>query len=174
MPPEHLTVGVIIERRKLTNPWVDAVWLPAAILPGPPDASPWTQLGEDGAATRYYAGPYAMELHSVDTANYRDNLMSGSPKIWVALREGVSDGEPVSVIGVTADPAEGEAFTEAGSDIVEALPMPAEIASRVASFVAEHHVERAFYKRKRDRIDPEALARREGSTPRTMVEGDDE
>lgn len=174
MPSEHMIVGVIVERRKLTNPWVEAVWLPAAVLPGPPDAAPWTSLGEDGAATRYYAGPYAMELHSVDTANYRDNLMSGSPKIWVAVRESSSDGEPVSVIGVTANPAEGEAFTEVGSDIVEALPMPGEIAARVASFVAEHHVERAFYKRRRDRIDPEALARREACYPRAMVESDDE
>jgi hypothetical protein len=48
-----------------------------------------------------------------------------------------------------------------GADLVEALPMPAPIRSAVAVFVAEHHVEPvAFSKRKRDRVDPEALARR--------------
>jgi hypothetical protein len=31
---------------------------------------------------------------------------------------------------------------------------------RVEAFVAEHHVERPFVKRKRDRADPEALAHR--------------
>jgi hypothetical protein len=31
----------------------------------------------------------------------------------------------------------------------------------VESFVAEHHVEREFVKRKRDRANPEALARRQ-------------
>jgi hypothetical protein len=30
----------------------------------------------------------------------------------------------------------------------------------IAAFVAEHHVEQVFSKRKRDRIDPEALGRR--------------
>ena len=61
---------------------------------------------------------------------------------------------------VTADPAEGEAFTETGGDLVEAVPMPATIGETIAAFIAEHHVERAFYKRERTRADPEALGRR--------------
>jgi len=40
--------------------------------------------------------------------------------------------------------------------------MPASICEQVAAFVVEHHVEREFIKRKRDRADPEALARRNG------------
>ena len=38
--------------------------------------------------------------------------------------------------------------------------MPRTIAEIVAAFVAEHHVERQFFKRKRDRQDTESLARR--------------
>jgi hypothetical protein len=38
--------------------------------------------------------------------------------------------------------------------------MPASVQEAVAAFVAEHHVERPFVKRKRDRADPQALARR--------------
>jgi hypothetical protein len=38
--------------------------------------------------------------------------------------------------------------------------MPDMVRELVAAFVAEHHVEREFNKRKRDRADPEALARR--------------
>ena len=60
----------------------------------------------------------------------------------------------------SADPAEGEAMTEAGNDLVETVPMPKAIQEAVANFVAEHHVERTFTKRKRDRADPEALGRR--------------
>ena len=51
-------------------------------------------------------------------------------------------------------------MTEAGNDLVETVPMPKAIQQAVADFVAEHHVERAFAKRKRDRADPEALGRR--------------
>ena len=47
-------------------------------------------------------------------------------------------------------PAEGEAFSDAGSNLVEAVPMPAEIAVIVDRFVATHHVERPFVKRQRD------------------------
>ena len=51
-------------------------------------------------------------------------------------------------------------MTEPGSCIVEAVPMPEQIRDRLSAFVAAHHVERAFVKRKRDRADPEILARR--------------
>jgi hypothetical protein len=43
---------------------------------------------------------------------------------------------------------------------VEVVPMPAAIYAQIDAFIAEHHVERPFYKRERDRADPESLARR--------------
>jgi hypothetical protein len=46
--------------------------------------------------------------------------------------------------------------------------MPDAIAERLEAFVAEHHVERPFYKRKRNRADPEALGKR------AVVREDDE
>ena len=49
---------------------------------------------------------------------------------------------------MTADPAEGEAMTEAGVNLVEAVPMPEPMQEMIAAFVAEHHVEQAFVKRK--------------------------
>ena len=59
---------------------------------------------------------------------------------------------------MTADPAEGEALTEPGTDVIETVPMPPEIQNRLAAFVEAHHVERPFIKRKRDRANPEAMA----------------
>jgi hypothetical protein len=77
----------------------------------------------------------------------------------VVLRE--AEAEPGhQIVRVTADPSEGEAFTEAGNDIVESVPMPDSIRETLAAFVAEHHVEQPFYKRTRDRADKEALGRR--------------
>jgi hypothetical protein len=38
--------------------------------------------------------------------------------------------------------------------------MPGAIIETLEAFVAEHHVDRPFLKRRRDRADPEALARR--------------
>ena len=48
-------------------------------------------------------------------------------------------------------------MTAAGNDLVEAVPMPDSVREQVAAFVAEHHVEQEFFKRKRDRADPESL-----------------
>ena len=79
--------------------------------------------------------------------------------LWVVLRPTEVE-PPFEVIAVTADPNEGEAFTQAGNDLVEPVAMPASVREAVQSFVTAHNVEAKFFKRKRDQADPEALARR--------------
>ena len=64
-----------------------------------------------------------------------------------------------AVATVTADPYEGESLAEGIGEIVEAVPMPPEIQAEIGAFYRAFHVERVFHKRKRDRADPEALAR---------------
>ena len=67
---------------------------------------------------------------------------------------------PYALYLVTADPAEGEGMTAAGNNIVEPVPMPEAVRDAVAVFIAEHHVEEVFVKRKRDQADPDSLGRR--------------
>jgi len=68
----------------------------------------------------------------------------------VALRR--QDGGPeLELTKITADPTEGEAMFESGCDVIGTVAMPAEIASWIAAFVDQFHVERVFHKRKRDR-----------------------
>jgi hypothetical protein len=158
-PLVRLHVGVVVERRKASSTWTDFVWRPVTVLPGVPDAAPWTALGGNAECTTIYAGSAAIELHRADTPGYRDNLATGAAQLWVALRP--TGGEPPFEVGaITAEPSEGEAFNEAATDLVEAVPMPESIRATVATFVAEHLVEHAFVKRQRDRADPEAMARR--------------
>jgi Protein of unknown function (DUF3305) len=144
-----IPVGVVVERLKAASAWVDFVWRPASVLEGVPTAPAWTPLGPVGDSTPYYAGTATIELHRTETANYMNNLGSDAPLLWVVLRPSGGD-PPYDVLTVTADPAEGEAFTEAGNDIVETVPMPAGIAGAVEAFIAEHHVERPFFKRQRE------------------------
>ncbi|HXI05231.1 MAG: DUF3305 domain-containing protein [Bradyrhizobium sp.] len=159
-PLSAITVGVVVERRKADSPWIDFLWRPVGILPdAPPDMAEWSVLREEGDSLLFYAGSRTVGLHRTETARYRDNLATGSPLLWVVLSP--AEGEwPYDLAAVTADPAEGEAFTEAGSNLVETVAMPDVIREAVERFVAEHHVEREFVKRKRDRANPEALARR--------------
>jgi hypothetical protein len=168
MAREAIEIGVVIERRKLKSPWAKYSWRPIAILPEAPAAAPWTKLEESPEAVRFYAGSSWLEFFSSETTGYRDNLGSGAPQLWVVLRE-VEEEPGISLLTVTADPAEGESLTEPGTDTVEQLAMPPTIAARLSQFVATHHVERAFVKRQRDRADPEALAHRNP----TVASGDD-
>jgi hypothetical protein len=144
-----IAVGVVVERHKATSKWLDFVWRPASVLIGVPSTEAWTPLGSVADTTLFYAGAAIIDLHRTETANYLDNLQSGTPQLWVVLRPTGSE-PPYDVMAVTADPAEGEAFTEAGNDLVETVPMPGPIVQAVEAFVAEHHVERPFFKRERD------------------------
>ena len=160
MVQESVEVGVVVERRVLKNPWIDHAWMPVAVLAGAPATAPWTVLNQTAEATRFYAGEFELELFGSETGMYRDNLLSGQPSLWVSLRP--TETPPgVALQLVTADPSEGEALTEPGTDIIEAVPMPVEIQQRLAAFVEAHHVERPFIKRKRDRASPEAMAKRD-------------
>ena len=166
MTQARTRIGIVVERRRLQSPWADAAWLPVQALPAEPATPAWTELGSTEKATRFYAGGADLELYRTETAHYRDNLGGGRPSLWVLLRPSIGT-PPVELVAVTADPAEGESFTQAGDDIVEPVPMPEAIVTWVAAFVAEHHVDRAFFKRRRDRADPDSMGRR------TRVDDDD-
>jgi uncharacterized protein DUF3305 len=156
---KRMTLGVVVERRKARSIWVDFLWRPVSVFVGTPSAAPWTPLDTELETALFYAGQAVIELHRTETINYRDNLASGAPALWVVLQPTAS-GQPYDILAVTADPAEGEAFTDAGSYLVEAVPMPSEVMEVIVQFLAEHHVERPFVKRRRQPAEP-VLARRE-------------
>jgi hypothetical protein len=145
-----IPVGVAVERRKARSPWLSVLWRPVSVFAGAPSAAPWTIIDSGEEATTFYAGEAVIELYRTETANYRSNLATGSPLLWVILRP-TADEPAVKLLAVTADPAEGEALTGAGNDVVETVPMANSIAAQIQAFIAEHHVERPLFKRQRDR-----------------------
>lgn len=159
LPLLRIPVGVVVERRKAESPWIDFVWRGTGVLPDEPELTPWTVIREQQGTTLFYAGSATVDLYRSESARYRDNLATGVPSVWIILTpsEGVW---PYAVSAVTADPAEGEAFTEAGANLVEAVPMPEVLHETIENFIAGHHVETEFVKRERRPADPEALARR--------------
>ena len=159
VPSLSIAVSVIVERTKGMNQWTDFVWRPIDVLPGVPATAAWTKLSGDESRAQFFAGAAAVELYRTEAVNYRENLASGDPKLWVVLRPSGGD-PPYDLLLVTADPAEGEAMTEAGNDVVQPVGMPGSLRAAVEAFVAGHPSERTHIKRKRERADPEALARR--------------
>jgi len=158
-PLASIAVGVVLERSKSSSQWADFYWRPVGVLAGVPDTPPGTKLSDDGERATFYAGATEIELYRTETTNYRNNLQLETPLLWVIMRPVEAD-PPYELAAVTADPAEGEAMTEAGTNLVDTVAMPKPMQDAIAAFVAEHHVEEVFVKRKRDRANPEAMARR--------------
>ncbi|PWC40030.1 molybdopterin-guanine dinucleotide biosynthesis protein A [Azospirillum sp. TSO35-2] len=150
---------MLVERRSIDNPWIEARWQPALLVPPIPGQTDWSVVAEGPGWTRYYAGSAEIALFPTETENYKHNLDGGSPCAYVILRPG-APAPGMRLLCVTVDPGEIDTHAEAGDDVIEPLPLPAPLALWIDGFVARHHVERPFHKRKRDRADPEALARR--------------
>lgn len=166
-PLISIPVGVVAERIRAQSQWIDYVWRPANVLEGVPGLQPWTLLEGNNDRALFYAGAAQVGLYAGDAAHYRENLATGYPKLWVILRPtGVEP--PLELVMVTANPFEGEGLTESAADLVEPVPMPESMQASIASFVEQHYVHEPFFKRKRDRADPEALGRRPGGSMKDM------
>jgi hypothetical protein len=155
MPKETITVGVLVKKRRIAHPWAEFSWRPVAALPAAPATPPWSVVAREPDGEVFYAGAKEVTLHSGETGHYRDNLVSGRPALWVALRPA---GAGYALASVSADPYEGEAQAQDPELVVEAVAMPAEHAALIHAFVERHHVENVFVKRKRkkDIGDPNA------------------
>jgi len=156
-PQVSIPVAVLAERRPGVTIWQSHVWRAVAVLEEAPPVPAWTKLREENGRELYFAGVAEVTLHRTDTPNYKENLEAAEPLIWVVLRD-TPDG--MQIQAVTVDPGEAEIYTEGPSDLLEALPMPPGIRVILGSYVTEHHVEREFHKRKRDRQDTDSLGRK--------------
>jgi hypothetical protein len=159
---ERLTVGIVLEHRHVDHPWATDRWALVEVLPGTPAADAWTLLAEGEGWQRWYAGAAELELHRGETASYLENLGSPRPAVYVILRRG-GHAHGIVLHAATVDPGEVEAHSDAGDDLIEAAPLPPAVRAWMEDFVARHHVERPFWKRRRDRADPEALGTRPAS-----------
>jgi hypothetical protein len=146
-----LTVGVAVERRKAKNRWQDHVWQPVEILLPPPPLAPWTVMRQDENVTRFYAGSHTMQLYPPETISYRENLVADQPSIYVVLRPDPSTPAGMRLEHVGPSPADAEAYMMSGVEIVDKVPMPAEVTEWLAAYVETFHVEHQFRKRRRDK-----------------------
>ena len=80
-----LPVGVIVERRKAESPWLDYTWSVVDVCQARRRRSLdpcWIESGHQP----FLLGSSYIHLHRMEASNYRDNLLSGSPSLWVVLR----------------------------------------------------------------------------------------
>jgi Protein of unknown function (DUF3305) len=87
-PHARIPVGVVVEQRKATSAWVDAIWRSVAVLGGVPDAAPWTVIAGGVDMATFYAGAAEIELYRTEAEHYWSNLQSG------CRRSGLRCGRP--------------------------------------------------------------------------------
>ena len=146
----RVPVSVLAERRPPVNRWAEPSLRPVGVLPGAAPHAPGTVL-RDGEVPLVHLGTHEMVLHRKDTAGIALNL-TGDAVLYVILRPGPGG---LALHGVTASDYEAQDHTDAGEDMVERLPMPPEIRETIETFLARHHEEEPFHKRKRKRDRPE-------------------
>jgi hypothetical protein len=157
----RIPVAVLAERRPGVTRWAEWAWRAVEVLEAAPELPPWTLLREDAGRSLFFAGTAEVALYPTDTPNYRDNLAAAAPRIWVVLRP-VPQQPGMALHAVTVDTGEAHVYAESGADLLESLPLPPGLQATMEAFIARHHVERAFHKRRRDRADPDTLGKRPG------------
>ncbi|MEO1549331.1 MAG: DUF3305 domain-containing protein [Pseudomonadota bacterium] len=142
-------LGVVLQRSPGVTPWRRWSWRASAVLPGAPEAD-WKEIRRDGDITEFHASTPMLELHGAETEAYQHGLAAQVPCVYVVMREGAGEA-PLDIVVVTASPYEAQDYTDSGEEIVEKVPMPAALRDWIEGFVATHHEETPFVKRKRDK-----------------------
>src|SRR5206468_9124559 len=120
---QTMQVGVVLERRRIGNPWQEYAWRPVAVIPGAPEVTRPRLLMREGPIELYHAATLPIELFRSETEGYRYNLSQEQPRVYVVLRFSESDGEPRPFL-VTMCPYEAQDYSESGSDIVDGVLAP--------------------------------------------------
>ena len=159
MSGETMMVGVVLERRRIDDPWREHVWHAREVVPGMAELTEWRKLSEDADGVRWLAAVLPIEMFPKETDGYRMNVTGANPSVFIVLRpDGAGGaGREMKAFHATVCPFEAGNYGQSGEETVDALPMPAEIRAWVEDFVARHHVEQPFRKRQRDRLDPDKV-----------------
>lgn len=101
---------------------------------------------DDGQQQTLWTG-LRVELHKDDAESYYFNIVSDSPRVFVVCT--LDDNGPLLPVIVTLSYDEAASHLES-DDIVESVPMPAQLYRWVEQFVLEHYLPQKKKKRKRD------------------------
>jgi hypothetical protein len=157
LPPHiEIPLGVVVAREAVDSPWATHRWRPVSVFLDAPATTPWRELRRTGQSVHYHAATLQLELHRKETAAYRQNLALPHPSVYVVLREDTSTADAFPLVHlITASPDEVQAYGMAGAETIETVAMPEPLIALVQAFIATHHVEAPFLKRKRQKFHAE-------------------
>lgn len=152
MQAVRTTVGLVVERRPASSPWRRWRWRAVEVVPGLATAE-WRLLVDNPTLARFAAGGLDLELHRKATADYKAALSSTPPQLYTVLRPIEQEPVPYRPFLITASPWEAQAYQDSGEDLIESVAMPEPLVAWIEAFVADHHVDQPFFKRRRKGAD---------------------
>ncbi|MCW3780035.1 DUF3305 domain-containing protein [Defluviimonas salinarum] len=167
-----LPVGIVVRKSPGVTRWAAWAWKVTALLPGAGPAR-WRVIRREGETVEYHAATLPLDLWSSDTEGYRATLSAREPGLVVVLRSAEDPAAPMpwTPVLVTASAYEGQDYMDSGDGLIECVPMPAGLIAWIGDFVAAHHVETPFVKRRRDRARVDTVEEGRGD-PRIRQEAD--
>ncbi|WBU41665.1 DUF3305 domain-containing protein [Marinobacter alkaliphilus] len=168
----ELPVGAVVRRTPGVTRWARDIWTPVAVIPGAPEAF-WKDMVRNGDVVDYHAGTVTMELFRADVEGYLVSLNMAVPSVWVVLDRDTTGQSPAGwvVTTITASAHEALDTLDSGESIVEPVPIPESLAAWIKEFIDMHFVDEPFKKRRRDRVDVDAVEEGKGD-PRIRQESD--
>lgn len=168
----ELPVGAVVRRTPGVTRWARDIWTPVAVVPGAPEAF-WKEMVREGDVVDYHAGTVTMELFRADVEGYLVSLNMAVPSVWVVLDRDTTSQSPAGwvVTTITASAHEALDTLDSGESIVEPVPIPESLAAWIKEFIDMHFVDEPFKKRRRDRVDVDAVEEGKGD-PRIRQESD--
>lgn len=168
----ELPVGAVVRRTPGVTRWARDIWTPVAVIPGAPEAF-WKEMVRNGDVVDYHAGTVTMELFRADVEGYLVSLNMAVPSVWVVLDRDTTGQSPAGwvVTTITASAHEALDTLYSGESIVEPVPIPESLAAWIKEFIDMHFVDEPFKKRRRDRVDVDAVEEGKGD-PRIRQESD--
>ncbi len=149
---QSIPVGIILRAAPSQSRWIDMTYRVIGLLPGAADAD-WAELRRDGEIVDYHAATLQLDLHRTDTDAYMLALDSSAPSAYVVLQGEGDSGDRPRPVTITVSPYEAQDHLDAGDEIVERVPMPPEMIEWIGDYIAQHHKQEPFYKRRRDETD---------------------
>jgi Protein of unknown function (DUF3305) len=162
-----IPLGVTLARERVDSPWQDHIWRAVSVFLDAAAVTEWRLLEQRDGYEHFHVATLLLELHRKETPGYLANLTSADPGLYVVIRPGAATHagtEPVHVHIVTASAHDVEAYGHLGEEIIGKVAFPEPVLELLEAFIAFHHVDTGFKKRKR-REHHEAEAHQFGQEP---------
>lgn len=147
METDALSVGVVMQRRRIDSRWQSHQWQPLEILSGVPDER--HKLIDSDEDQRWLFGGFDVRLFSDESEGYFLNVSAPVPCWFVMWRIEDIDGIDIAVPKVvTLSYHEGARLMD-GGEKVDTIPASSEIVERMTAFVKTYYVPEQKRKRRK-------------------------